>query len=112
VSAIEELLRGKSSGSRLENRDYGRRGSAALTTRHPSIRKRLVLTSSTSGGRTVGIVRSLTQATEFVFYLLFYIFFSLLAPQLTPRFKGPVSLRICFISLYYAMKCSRYATNV
>jgi hypothetical protein len=29
----------KSSGSRLENREYGRGGSAALTTRHPSIRK-------------------------------------------------------------------------
>jgi hypothetical protein len=26
--------------SGLENRDYGRRGSAALTMRHPSIRKR------------------------------------------------------------------------
>jgi hypothetical protein len=29
----------KSSGSSLEIRDYGRRGSAALTTRHPSIGK-------------------------------------------------------------------------
>jgi hypothetical protein len=38
VSTIEELER-KSSGSGLENRDYGRRGSAALTTWHPSIRK-------------------------------------------------------------------------
>jgi hypothetical protein len=26
----------------LENRDYGRRGSAALTTRHPSIHKNVV----------------------------------------------------------------------
>jgi hypothetical protein len=39
VSTIEELLRRKSSGSGLENLDYGRTGSAALTTRHPSIRK-------------------------------------------------------------------------
>jgi hypothetical protein len=31
----EELLDRKSSGSGLENRDYGRRGSAALTRRHP-----------------------------------------------------------------------------
>jgi hypothetical protein len=34
-STIEELLERKSSGSGLENRDYCRRGSAALTTRHP-----------------------------------------------------------------------------
>jgi hypothetical protein len=39
VSTTEELLERKSSGSCLENRDYGRRGSAALTTRHHSILK-------------------------------------------------------------------------
>jgi hypothetical protein len=35
VSINEELLERKSSGYGLENRDYGRRGCAALTTRHP-----------------------------------------------------------------------------
>jgi hypothetical protein len=35
VSTVEELLGRKSSGSGLEIRDYGRRGSAALTTWHP-----------------------------------------------------------------------------
>jgi hypothetical protein len=39
VSKIEELLGRKSSGSGLENRDYGRRGPAALITRYPSICK-------------------------------------------------------------------------
>jgi hypothetical protein len=39
VSTIEELLERKNSCSGLENRDYGRRGNAALTTRRPSIRK-------------------------------------------------------------------------
>jgi hypothetical protein len=39
VSAIEELLERKRSGSGLEIREYGRMGSAALTTQHPSIRK-------------------------------------------------------------------------
>jgi hypothetical protein len=39
VSKIEELLGRKSSGSGLSNREYGHRGSSALTTRHPSIRK-------------------------------------------------------------------------
>jgi hypothetical protein len=39
VSTTEELLERKSSGSGVENRDYGRRGSAELTLRHSSIRK-------------------------------------------------------------------------
>jgi hypothetical protein len=34
LSTTEELLGRKSSGSGLENRDYGRRGSAALTTQN------------------------------------------------------------------------------
>jgi hypothetical protein len=50
--------------SGLENRDYGRWGSAVLTMRHLSIRKRLALTSPTSGVLLVGIVRSRTKATE------------------------------------------------
>jgi hypothetical protein len=58
--------------SGLENRDYGRRGSAALTMRHPSDHatplypQKLALTSPTSRGRSVGIVRSLTKATGLV----------------------------------------------
>jgi hypothetical protein len=39
VSKTLELLERKSSGSGLENRDYGRRGSSALTKRHSSIRE-------------------------------------------------------------------------
>jgi hypothetical protein len=39
VSTPEELLGRKSSGSGLEILNYGRRGSAALTTQDPSIRK-------------------------------------------------------------------------
>jgi hypothetical protein len=39
VSTVEELLERNSSGSGLENLDYGRKESAELTTRHPSIRK-------------------------------------------------------------------------
>jgi hypothetical protein len=37
VSTIEELLERKSSSSGLENRNYVHGGSAALTTRHPSL---------------------------------------------------------------------------
>jgi hypothetical protein len=68
VSTTEELLEINSSGSDLENRDYGRRGSAALTTRYPSILKKLALTSPTSGSPSIGIVRSRTQATGFVLF--------------------------------------------
>jgi hypothetical protein len=62
VSTTEELLGWKGSSSSLENLDYGLRGSAMLT---PLYQQKLALTSSTSGGRSVGIVRSRTQATEF-----------------------------------------------
>jgi hypothetical protein len=50
VSTIEKVLEIKSSGSCLENRDYGRR--------------ELALTLPTSGGRSVSIVHSRTKATE------------------------------------------------
>jgi hypothetical protein len=65
MSTIEELLKRNSSGSSLENRYYGRRGSSALTTRQYSLRKKLALTSPTSGGHPVDIVRPRTQVTEF-----------------------------------------------
>jgi hypothetical protein len=70
VSTIEELLGRKSSGSGLESRKYGRRGSAALTTRHPLYPQKLTLTSPTSGGRSVSIVRSWTEATEFLYNIM------------------------------------------
>jgi hypothetical protein len=64
VSTIEELLGRKSSGSGLENREYSRKDPSRWTlgTLYP---QKLALTSPTSGGRSVGIVRSRTQAMEF-----------------------------------------------
>jgi hypothetical protein len=50
----------------LENRDYGRSVCAVLITRQHYIREKLALPSPTSGGHSIGIVRSRTQATEFV----------------------------------------------
>jgi hypothetical protein len=70
VSIVEELLERKSRGSGLENRNYGHSESAELITRHPSINKKLALTSQTSGVCSVGIVHSRTKATELL--LLFY----------------------------------------
>jgi hypothetical protein len=77
VIKIEGLLERKISGSGLENRDYGRKGSAALTTWHPSTRKRW-LTSATSGGLSVGIVRSQTKAIELLLLVLDILYFSIL----------------------------------
>jgi hypothetical protein len=64
VSTIEELLERKSSGSGLETVEYGRRYPLRWqrSTLYP---KKFALISPTSGGSSVGIVRSRTQATEF-----------------------------------------------
>jgi hypothetical protein len=68
VSTIEGLLGRKSRSFVLESRKYDRRDPSRWPrgTLYP---QKLVLTSSTSGGRSAGIVRSMTQATEFVFFL-------------------------------------------
>jgi hypothetical protein len=60
VRTIEELLEWKSSGSGLENR-----GNSLRWPRNILYSQRLALTSPTSGGRSVGIVRLRTTATEF-----------------------------------------------
>jgi hypothetical protein len=64
VSTIEELLGRKSSGSGLESWNHDRRDPPRWT-RDTLYKQKLALTSPTSGGRSVGIVRSQTQATEF-----------------------------------------------
>jgi hypothetical protein len=72
VSTIEELLGRKNSDSGLENWDYGRRDSSRWSrgTLHP---QKMELTSPTNGGRSVGIVRSRTQATEFSLVFFGYL---------------------------------------
>jgi hypothetical protein len=66
VSTTEELLGRKSSGSGLEIREYGR-GDPSRSPSDTLYPQNLVLTSSTSCGRSDGIVRSRTQDTEFFF---------------------------------------------
>jgi hypothetical protein len=65
VSTIEKLLERKSSESGLESREYGRAEYATLV-----YRQKLALTLPTSGSLSVGIVRSLTKATELLLLLL------------------------------------------
>jgi hypothetical protein len=71
-STIEELLERKSSGSSLENREYGRKDPSRWPrgTLYP---QKLAITSPTSGGRSVGIVRSRSRATEFSFVGFWYV---------------------------------------
>jgi hypothetical protein len=64
VSTIEELLERKSSGSGLESREYCRRDPSRWP-RGTLSPQTLAETPPTSGGRSVGIVRSRTLATEF-----------------------------------------------
>jgi hypothetical protein len=68
VSTTEELLDRKSRGSCLENREYCRRDPSRWPrgNLHP---QKLAITSPTSGGRSVGVVRSRTQTMEFPFFL-------------------------------------------
>jgi hypothetical protein len=67
VSTSEELLERKRSGYGLENGEYSRRDRSHWPrgTLYP---QNLALTLPTSGGHSVGIVHSRTQATEFSFF--------------------------------------------
>jgi hypothetical protein len=66
VRTIEELLGRNSSGSGLENREYGR-GDPLRWPRDTRYQKKFSLPSPTSGGRSVTIVRLWANAMEFLF---------------------------------------------
>jgi hypothetical protein len=70
VSTIEELLGRNSSGSGLENRQYSC-GDPLRWPRDTLYPQKLALTSPTSGGLSVGIVRLRTKAME---YLSMYVY--------------------------------------
>jgi hypothetical protein len=78
VSTIEELLERKSSGSGLESQEYDSRDPSHWP-RDTIYPQKLALTSPTSSGRSIGIVRSRTLATEFFIteYLLVYVYYQL-----------------------------------
>jgi hypothetical protein len=90
VSTIEDLLGRKSSDAGLEYREYSLRDPSRWPrcTLYPL---KLALTSPISCGRSVGIVRSRTQATEFNFYL----FKECRLYRLTNFFLGGEEMRVC-----------------
>jgi hypothetical protein len=104
VSTIEELLGRKSSGSGLENREYGHRDPSHWPhgTLYP---QKSSLTSPTSGGGlSIGIFRSLTQTTEFFMFQILKVRIwkrKFLVRQVwSPKFDSRLSLnstrRYCF----------------
>jgi hypothetical protein len=92
VSTTEELLERKYSGSGLESREYGPMGPSRWPrdTLNP---QKLALTSPTSGGRSVGIVCSRTQATEFSF--LSWRYSQINAATALLRGKSPLWTEFC-----------------
>jgi hypothetical protein len=67
VGTTEELLGRNNNGSGLENREYGR-GDPLRWPCDTLYLQKFPLTSPTSDGYSFGIVRSLTQATEFFYF--------------------------------------------
>jgi hypothetical protein len=106
VSTIEELLERKSIGSCLESRKYGLRDPVTLTWHRLSAT--VGTTSPTSGGRSIGIVRSRTHAMEFSLVAYIYLTIS----------RKKLFLRVASFSVYYynlfrgAFNCNSVFPNV
>jgi hypothetical protein len=83
----------KSGGSGLENREYGRRDPSHWPrgTLYP---QKLAITSPTSGGRSVGIVRLRTQTMEFICFVCYRISHSLISIESKGFWQCCITFRI------------------
>jgi hypothetical protein len=125
VSTIEDVLERKSSGCGVESREYGRRDPSRWPRSILSSQK-LALTSPTSGGRSVSIVRSRTQAIEFFYENLhlhrkrgrvswdqheFAISWNgkeFMYPRCLHRFPNPLLTEECYWALFYKPSLTFY----
>jgi hypothetical protein len=89
VSATEILER-KSNGFGLESREYSLRD-PSLWSRGTFYPQKFTLTSPTSGGRSVGIVRSRTQKTEFLLLLILINYILYIFIYIRGSRSGPIS---------------------
>jgi hypothetical protein len=89
VSTIEKLFGRKNSGSGLEIREYDRRNPSRRSrgTLYP---QKLALTSLTNCSRSIDIVHSRTQATEFS---LSWLYSPLVGPWPISQFLDPIHSR-------------------
>jgi hypothetical protein len=86
VSTTEELLGRKSSGSGLENREYCR-GDPLSWPRNTFYPQKLALTSPTSGGPSVDVIRPWTKATGLVCFVCLHTRSKLLALSFIMHFN-------------------------
>jgi hypothetical protein len=98
VSINEELLERNVAATVYKTEINDRRGSAALTTRYPSMSKSWHYISSTSGGRLVGIV-SLRTKVHAVF-VFFRSMLRLLVTANVPSSPIPVTLMMEALSSF------------
>jgi hypothetical protein len=91
VSITEEQLERKSGDFGLENREYGRRNPSRWP-RGTVYPQKLEITSPTSGGRSVCIVRSRTQIKEFVLLVVLWAF----VPSTSLTCLASLSSRTCY----------------
>jgi hypothetical protein len=104
VSPTEELLGRKSSGSGLENREYGRRDPLCWP-RNILYPKKVGINFATSGGRSAGIVCSRTKTADFVVLFVLYYYQTTYTLLVCTLLNGvPKQTSDCFwyiISLYF-----------
>ena len=69
-------MKEKSSGSRSRKQGLTAVGTRCTDHVTPLYPQKLALTSPTGGGRSGGIVRMRTKATEFIYIYIYFFFFS------------------------------------